>query len=158
MPGFISGEKSHPDRTGTGINFAIQIYPDIFCDYKYRRKINIDKIYIFFYYLSSYFIIIHKFYIMKSLLFLSLAAFAVSNGNDGSFYQNPGTYFLFSGIGFAIGAVLGFFFARMPNFDYEEVKVSLKTLLPCMLIWGIIIAGIGAMAAYLHIMHCISLQ
>ena len=80
---------------------------------------------------------------MKSLLFLSLAAFAVSNGNDGSFYQNPGTYFLFSGIGFAIGAVLGFFFARMPNFDYEEVKVSLKTLLPCMLIWGIIIAGIG---------------
>ena len=95
---------------------------------------------------------------MKSLLFLSLAAFAVSNGNDGSFYQNPGTYFLFSGIGFAIGAVLGFFFARMPNFDYEEVKVSLKTLLPCMLIWGIIIAGIGAMAAYLHIMHCISLQ
>ena len=49
---------------------------------------------------------------MKSLLFLSLAAFAVSNGNDGSFYQNPGTYFLFSGIGFAIGAVLGFFFAR----------------------------------------------
>ena len=83
---------------------------------------------------------------MKSLLFLSLAAFAVSNGNDGSFYQNPGTYFLFSGIGFAIGAVLGFFFARMPNFDYEEVKVSLKTLLPCMLIWGIIIAGIGAIA------------
>lgn len=95
---------------------------------------------------------------MKSLLFLSLAAFAVSNGNDGSFYQNPGTYFLFSGIGFAIGAVLGFFFARMPNFDYEEVKVSLKTLLPCMLIWGIIIADIGTMAAYLHIMHCISLQ
>ena len=95
---------------------------------------------------------------MKSLLFLSLAAFAVSNGNDGSFYQNPGTYFLFSGIGFAIGAVLVFFFARMPNFDYEEVKVSLKTLLPCMLIWGIIIAGIGAMAAYLHIMHCISVQ
>nr|DAY63377.1 MAG TPA: hypothetical protein [Caudoviricetes sp.] len=48
MSGFISGEKFHPDRTGTGINFAIQIYPDIFCDYKYRRKINIDKIYIFF--------------------------------------------------------------------------------------------------------------
>lgn len=95
---------------------------------------------------------------MKPLLFLSLAAFAVSNGNDGSFYQNPGTYFLFSGIGFAIGAILGFFFARMPNFDYEEVKVSLKMLLPCMLIWGIIIAGIGAMAAYLHIMHCISVQ
>lgn len=86
---------------------------------------------------------------MKTLV---LSASLLTGGTNWFYSEYLGTYILFTLIGFIVGAGLGYFFAKMPNFDYMEQTFTLKELLPCMLVWGVILAGMAFLVAHLCVM------
>ncbi len=83
----------------------------------------------------------------------TLYASLLTGGADIWLYpEYLGTYILFTLVGFIVGAGLGYFFAKMPNFDYVEQTFTLKELLPCMFVWGVILAGMAFFIAHLCIL------
>lgn len=93
---------------------------------------------------------------MKTLVFFPLLASLIAGNNCSWFFPEYFvSYFLFVLGGFVVGGILGYFFAKMPNFDYKEEVFTLKQLLPCIFIWGIIFAGLGFMIAHLFILSWI---
>ncbi len=93
---------------------------------------------------------------MKTLvLFQILSSLLTGENNSWFFPEYYLTYLLFMLVGGILGCVGGYLGAKMPNFDYKEETFTLKQLLPCMVLWGIILAGIGFMIAHLYILSWI---
>ena len=93
---------------------------------------------------------------MKTLTFFPLISSLLTGGNSSLFFPEYFIYYLLFTLGaFIVGGILGYFFAKMPNFDYKEEVFTLKQLLPCILLWGIIFSGIGFMVAHLFILSWI---
>ena len=93
---------------------------------------------------------------MKAFVFFPLmSSLLTDDGCSWFFPEYFVSYFLFVLGGFVVGGILGYFFAKMPNFDYKEEVFTLKQLLPCILLWGIIFSGIGFMVAHLFILSWI---
>lgn len=82
----------------------------------------------------------------------TLYASLLTGGADWLYPEYLGTYALFTLIGFIVGGCFGYFFAKMPNFDYMEQTFTLKDLLPCMFVWGVILAGMAFFIAHLCIL------
>lgn len=84
--------------------------------------------------------------------FMLFSAFPIIFGEAG-LCEHPGTYAIFMIVGFLVGAAIAYGIAASPNFDYTEVKIDVKKLIPAILIWGIIMAGVSMMFAYLYVMY-----
>lgn len=63
------------------------------------------------------------------------------------------TYVLYIVLGFLTGGGCGFYFSRMPNYDYTTPMPERRTVIACILVFGVILAGIGAMAANLKVRY-----
>ena len=85
-------------------------------------------------------------------IFMISSVFPVIFGEAG-LCEHPGTYAIFMIAGFLVGAAIAYGIASSPNFDYTEVKISPRELIPAILIWGIIMAGVSMMFAYLYVMY-----
>ncbi len=80
------------------------------------------------------------------------SAFPFLSG-EASLFEHPGTYAVFMIAGFCFGALIAYGIAKMPNFDYTEVEIDIKKLIPAILVWGIIFACLSVIAAYLWVMY-----
>ena len=84
---------------------------------------------------------------MKKLLFLSLMVLLISCGKDGSLLRVNNSLGLacFVGVGFFVGACLGYIYAKIP---YTDVSTGEKYIIPCkkfpcIIKWAAVVACLG---------------
>lgn len=90
---------------------------------------------------------------MKKISFLIIALSVLTSCDSYAKGHSVDLTVLYVLIGFIVGGVLGYLFAKAPDFDFTEPNPGPKMLIPCILVWGVICAGLMFMFCQIYLQH-----